>query len=325
MKGKYSFTVSSRKLEYHFEIQRNITVIKGNSGTGKTTLLNMLYEYSIRGRQSGFKVQTSADYYVYLSDMPQISWEERLGKLKNTIIFIEENNGFVFSKQFAEYVRTSGNYFVIVARRPLKALAYSTNEIYEIKCEDGQSDLTKKYHYFENIYRNDVHIGNGIDIVITEDSNSGKEFFEKVFESKSVYSADGNSNVEKAIREIKDQNTVAIVDGAAFGAFIEECVNVANIKKHVVYIWTPESFEYLLLRAGVVKVPDLEEVMERTYDFIDSAEYLSWERYYTSLIEMNTRNTVLQYQKKKLNERYLVPAVLKKVIDIFPAELIKLI
>lgn len=325
MKGKYSFTVSSRKLEYYFEIQRNITVIKGNSGTGKTTLLNMLYEYSIRGRQSGFNVQTTAIYYVYLSDMPQISWEERLGKLENTIIFIEENNGFVFSKQFAEYVRTSGNYFVIVARRPLKTLAYSINEIYEIKCENGQSDLSKKYHYFENIYRNDVRIGNGIDVVITEDSNSGKEFFEKVFDTKSVCSADGNGNVEKCIREVKGQNTVAIVDGAAFGSYIEECINIATVKNHVVYIWTPESFEYLLLRAGVVKVPDLEEILDKTYDFIDSTEYLSWERYYTNLIEVNTRDTVMQYQKKKLNERYLVPTVLKKVIDIFPEELIKLI
>lgn len=32
----------------------------------------------------------------------------------NTVIFIEENNDFVFSEEFASFVRESGNYFVLV-------------------------------------------------------------------------------------------------------------------------------------------------------------------------------------------------------------------
>lgn len=47
----------------------------------------------------------------------------------NTVIFIEENNDFVFSEEFASFVRESGNYFVLVTRSPLKRLPYSIHEI----------------------------------------------------------------------------------------------------------------------------------------------------------------------------------------------------
>ena len=41
MVGKYSIIISSPKLNYAFELDRKITILKGNSGTGKTTLVNI--------------------------------------------------------------------------------------------------------------------------------------------------------------------------------------------------------------------------------------------------------------------------------------------
>jgi predicted ABC-class ATPase len=142
MKGKYHFRVKSKKTVFEFEIRRNITVIQGDSATGKTTLLRMMYEY-----------------------------------LRDNVIFIEENNNFVFTEDFAEFVKTSGNYFVIVNRSPLKMLPYSIHEIYEI---------------------------------VTEYSNSGYHFFKNVFCKCNVVSANGNSNIRKmlelfpiGVREVK--------------------------------------------------------------------------------------------------------------------------
>ena len=45
MKGSYWFKAKSKKVLFEFSIRRNITVIKGDSATGKTTLLHILYEY----------------------------------------------------------------------------------------------------------------------------------------------------------------------------------------------------------------------------------------------------------------------------------------
>ena len=115
----------------HFSIRRNITIIKGDSATGKTTLLRILYEYLRIGRQSGYAVSTNASYYVYIRDEVGRDWKDALYPLKNTVIFIEENNEFVFTKEFASYVKESGNYFVFVTRAPLKMLPYSIHEIYD--------------------------------------------------------------------------------------------------------------------------------------------------------------------------------------------------
>lgn len=53
MKGSYWFKAKSKKVLFEFSIRRNITIIKGDSATGKTTLLRILYEYLRIGRQSG--------------------------------------------------------------------------------------------------------------------------------------------------------------------------------------------------------------------------------------------------------------------------------
>lgn len=47
MKGKYKVTVKNNQLHYEFEIRRNITIIKGDSATGKTTLVNMIRQYFV--------------------------------------------------------------------------------------------------------------------------------------------------------------------------------------------------------------------------------------------------------------------------------------
>ena len=34
MKGRFRFAVNSKRISYEFTLNRNITIIKGNSGTG---------------------------------------------------------------------------------------------------------------------------------------------------------------------------------------------------------------------------------------------------------------------------------------------------
>lgn len=56
MKGKHKVVVKNNKLHYEFEIKRNITIIKGDSATGKTTLINMIRQYANLGVSSGVDV-----------------------------------------------------------------------------------------------------------------------------------------------------------------------------------------------------------------------------------------------------------------------------
>ena len=45
MKGRHRVSVSTKRLRYDFEIRRNITIIRGDSASGKTTLVDMIREY----------------------------------------------------------------------------------------------------------------------------------------------------------------------------------------------------------------------------------------------------------------------------------------
>lgn len=85
MKGSYWFKAKSKKVLFEFSIRRNITVIKGDSATGKTTLLRILYEYLRIGRQSGYAVSTNASYYVYIRDEVGRDWKDALYPLKKQL------------------------------------------------------------------------------------------------------------------------------------------------------------------------------------------------------------------------------------------------
>ena len=45
MRGKHRVIVSTKRLKYDFEIRKNLTIIRGDSATGKTTLVDIIQEY----------------------------------------------------------------------------------------------------------------------------------------------------------------------------------------------------------------------------------------------------------------------------------------
>ena len=57
MIGKQNIKVSNQKVHFNFDLIRNITVIRGDSATGKTTLISMLSDYEEQGKQSGVTVK----------------------------------------------------------------------------------------------------------------------------------------------------------------------------------------------------------------------------------------------------------------------------
>ena len=56
MRGKVSVTVRDSRNSYSFELKRNITILTGDSGCGKTTLFEMIMDYNRYGKQSGIHI-----------------------------------------------------------------------------------------------------------------------------------------------------------------------------------------------------------------------------------------------------------------------------
>ena len=145
MKGKYEITVRNRRLQYRFTIERNLTILRGDSATGKTTLIDMLAAYQQNGTDSGIEVRCEKNCTV----LTGLRWQENLSSIHDNIVFIDEGDRFVTSKDFAEAVRSSDNYYVIATRASLFNLPYSIKEIYGIKNVSGNRYQGTKRLYSE--------------------------------------------------------------------------------------------------------------------------------------------------------------------------------
>lgn len=60
MKGSYHIIVQNSRVFFEFDIKRNITVIRGDSATGKTTLISLIDEFSRLGEDSGVNISCEA-------------------------------------------------------------------------------------------------------------------------------------------------------------------------------------------------------------------------------------------------------------------------
>lgn len=189
MKGKHKVVIKNNRLHYEFEIKRNITIIKGDSATGKTTLINMIRQFTNLGNSSGIELVCDVPCRV----LEGIDWQIILHNISGNIIFIDEENAFIKTEQFAKAVRESDNYFVLITRENLYNLPYSVEEIY-------------------------------------------------------------------------------------WTAFIWK---ISEYKKNI-KMYLPESFEWMILNAGVVQEKEIMEILKEPEKYIESQKYFSWERFFTN-------------------------------------------
>lgn len=313
MKGTYRVVVSTKRLKYDFVIRRNITIIQGNSATGKTTLVDMIREAV--NNPSGASVDLVCDKKCFVLD--GTLWKEQLAAVSNSIVFIDEGNEFIKTIEFSKFIQNTDNYYVIVTRESLPTLPYSVEEIYGIKSSGKYGKLEQKFNEFYRIYGSDIYKQSiHPDTVLTEDSNSGYQFFKSICDDTHIKceSLNGKSNIFQYLNSHDNENILVIVDGAAFGSEMHRVTELIRDKKGVA-IYLPESFEWLVLLSGVVKNSMLNSILERPADYIESKEYFSWERFFTAILIDMTKDSYLAYTKKKLNSVYLTDTVKKSILD----------
>ena len=59
-------------------------------------------------------------------------------------------------------------------------------------------------------------------------------------------------------------------------------------------------------------------ILQETYLYADSKEFMSWEEYYSSYLADITRNTVYQYSKQRLAEIYQTQGAASKIAAVMP-------
>ncbi|MDO4338807.1 MAG: ATP-binding protein [Eubacteriales bacterium] len=314
MKGTHRVIVESRKVKYDFVIKRNITILSGNSGSGKTVLIDLIRDYRRYHSDSGVFLSCDCDCRTIDNE----DWERQLEEISNSIIFIDEGNRFLTSKRFAELVQKSDNYFVIATREKLPMLPYSVNEIYGFRKSGKFHEVRQKYNEIYHLY-GEISEQNMIDpgFVITEDSNSGYDFFAELSKQKNIkcISANGKSNIIKKLQESEniDGTKLVIVDGAAFGSEMRDVSEYLDTIGDVV-LYAPESFEWIILSSNTIPNTNVTSILQQPENYIDSKEYVSWEKFFTALLINQTHNDpVWAYSKRKLSNVYLSSKVMRAV------------
>jgi hypothetical protein len=140
MVAKHTILVQSgRGIQYKFNIRRKYTIIRGNSATGKTTLVHLIEDATIRKTAD---ISCDAPCVV----LPAVNWHLNMNTFTESIIFIDEDHpALADSKQLAASMAASDNCFVIISRDKMPWLPYSYQEIYQIKSSG-------KFHTLERLY-----------------------------------------------------------------------------------------------------------------------------------------------------------------------------
>ncbi len=320
MIGQHHVLIESARLKYEFVIRRNITVIRGDSGTGKTTLVELIRDAGNNRQLQPVRIESDLPCLVYSGS--EDDWKLFLSNKSPSIIFIDESSHFIVTKEFAEWIQHSPHAYVLITRDPLYCLPYSIMEIYGIRTSGKYHFPQQIYHEFYPLFQDSfIDYDSPEDtIILDEDAKSGFLFLKACCnDSPHVLSAQGNANIYQAIKNIPaDKSLVVIADGAAFGAFISRVMSLAALRKKTT-LYFPESFEWMILKSGVVKSSSLNDILNNPEEFIDSSVYFSWEQFFTSYLETITQNDPRsRYQKSSLPRFYTEGLNREQILRVFP-------
>ena len=85
---------------------RNLTIIQGDSATGKTTMIDMIREFV--NNPSGTPVELVCDKKCF--DLEGALWKEQLSGITDSIVFIDEGNEFIKTTEFADEIQKTDYY-----------------------------------------------------------------------------------------------------------------------------------------------------------------------------------------------------------------------
>lgn len=311
MVGKYSFTVSDSTISYRITLNRNITVLRGNGGSGKTRLYTFIQEAQKKG--TGVHLTDTICKVVAASDdFLEVDLQKYKGT--NTIFIFDENSACLSSTEFREAITLTGCYFLIISRNNYSSFSVSVKEIYELECN---KDLNRLIYTLKPCFPDTLYGKmEGKLRLLTEDSRAGCQLFSRMLPEKDesgekyVVSAKGKSNVTGSIKQ--NPNRIVIVDGAAFGFEMQDAI-AAMIQNNCAII-AKESFEYCILKSGIIAVP---EDIDLESPNVDYTKFLTWENYYTALLEDLTKGSRMLYDKNHLNSNYSTFSNAAKIIAVY--------
>lgn len=321
MKGSHYVLIKSKFGKYHIRLNRNFTVLTGDSGIGKSSVYRHVEQYKRNGGpKSGITIKSGCNFKIISGDFDDFIAINKT--VNNSIIILDEYSYFMSTKEFAQEISNTSNYYLMITRDKLSNIPYSAKSVLTLKTEWSDDGF---FTYTEELLVGSPII-HSINEVITEDSKSGRSMYKKICSVSVrdiVNEPEGKTTLYVKAYDLVNsgKSCVLIADGAAFGS---ELLEVLSLLKNTnkVTLWIPESFEYLLLKSGVVWKHGVDNILLNPSEYIDSSEFVSWERFFTWMVTEIMKDTNHPYSKSKLGEWYLSEENLEKFKSVVPKQLL---
>lgn len=306
-------SVNNKRFKCNFTLRDKVTVITGNSGTGKSVLAQKLYQH--------FEdVIISDDYSIVLMDTSMFNnWLKKANKFRNDrslkdywsneenlpvvqSIIIVDDDDVIKSKDFELFFELSNdNYFLFLNRSKIGNIQYDVKDVYEMIQE-------QEYHKLLPVYKCEcTNVSAKPDIFLVEDTGSGYVFFSTLLKDKIVVNSaynlstgivSGKDNIINVLlalnNDYKGKSILLLVDYAAFGNNLKDVVLVSNTYNIQIYFYFRyQSFEYLLLKSNLIKDMDLCSYLNENI-----LKFKTKENLYTKRLQELTAGKPYEYSKK---------------------------
>jgi ABC-type dipeptide/oligopeptide/nickel transport system ATPase component len=115
MIGKYELEITTRRVDYKLTLERNITILRGNSATGKSTLYRAVKQYEDDGRASGIRITCDKPCVV----LEGKNWENDLREINQSIVFVDEGAKFINTEELGCFASSNAYIKVITFQKML--------------------------------------------------------------------------------------------------------------------------------------------------------------------------------------------------------------
>lgn len=318
MNGIVQISVRTRRVAYELELRHNITVIQGDSGSGKSVLCDLISRKS--NRQGSVITLAVTKNYACRHLTNEMCEDGALTRIKNSIVFLDEDCDFIYSNDFAQQILGSSNYFVLITRhiKRLSKLSIHVNALCKLVYLNGINHLEIEYHLAED----KTYLCGDIfapDELITEDSNSGYKFF-KLIAGDKCKSAKGRSKFVSQATDLFNikQKYLIIADGGAFGGDINQVVyTISRLNLPNFAFYLPDSFEEVLLHSLIFKnKSEIVSRLQEPWNYIDYSKCISFEQFYTDLLISSASAMDFVYSKTgPLSNRFTTEANQNHIIS----------
>lgn len=286
-----------KTIQYDLDIQNRLTILKGDSASGKSILTRMVDAHTVdKSIIINSEIPLRHLTYSSLELNPDLSPE--------FIYILDEYDG-IDTKLASKYINNRNYRFILITRYEINSLInYSTDDIYELY-KSGK--IIKNRNIYSNIDTNkDINLGK-INKLITEDSGSGKYFFENL-PNITVTSTNGNGNITKSISD----DSVVFFDRVSFGPYIKKLLELIVYKN--IGIICPQSFEHLLLTSGLFNSKKIQlEYDKINFECLRLYPNTTLESIYYRLLVNITSEFNIKYSKSNIDSWFLEKEQYNKV------------